>query len=74
MGQVYNSKKREERLKSGSSAPDVFRTALYRYGKAAGTARVVPGLAGSRLAQGLANQRNLAYPVARWLGNLDAFF
>ena len=74
MGQVYNSKKREERLKSGSSAPDVFRTALYRYGKAAGTARVVPGLAGTRLAQGLANQRNLAYPVARWLGNLDAFF
>ena len=74
MGVAYNSGFTGDRGQDkGPSGPEIFRNNLYKFGKFAGTARVVPGIAGTNLGQTLANQRNLAYPVARWIGNFDTF-
>ena len=72
MGQIYKTPS-ASRSRPGKSNPEIFRSNLYKYGKAAGTARVIPGIAGTNFANILASQRNIAYPIARFLGNYDAF-
>ena len=72
MGQIYKTPKASNQ-RPGKSNAEIFRSNLYKYGKVAGTARVVPGIAGTNIANVLATQRNIAYPIARFLGNYDAF-
>ena len=74
MGVIYNSGFTGDRGHDrGPSGPEIFRNNLYKFGKFAGTARVTPGIAGTNFANTINQQRNLAYPVARWLGNFDAY-
>jgi hypothetical protein len=74
MGVVYNSGFTGDRGQGkGPSTAEIFRNNLYKFGKFAGTAKVTPGLAGSSIANTLNRQRNLAYPIARWIGNFDTF-
>ena len=51
----------------------IIRTHLYRFGKTTGTLRSIPGIAGTNFSQTLANARNKAYPIARYIGNYEAF-
>lgn len=58
---------------SGGSRSKVFRTQLYRYGKLAGTAKVMPGIANTGVGRFLGDSRKRAYPLARFIGNAEAF-
>lgn len=71
----YESKvpKRQRFHERPRTKSDIFRTNLYKFGKASGTLRSIPGIAGSNFSQTLANARNKAYPIARYLGNFQAF-
>jgi len=76
MGQIYYQSKvplKERNRNSQKTKSEVFRTNLYKFGKSAGTLRSIPGIAGSNFGQTLANSRNKAYPIARFLGNYQAF-
>ena len=74
MGTIYNSGFTGDRGQDrGPTTAEIFRNNLYKFGKFAGTAKVTPGVAGSRLANTINQQRNYAYPIARWLGNFDAY-
>ena len=51
MGQIYKTPKASNQ-RPGKTNAEIFRSNLYKYGKAAGTARVVPGIAGTNIANG----------------------
>lgn len=76
MGNIYYESKvtqRERNKNASRTNSEIFRTNLYKFGKSAGTLRSIPGIAGSNFGQQLANARNKAYPIARFLGNYQAF-
>ena len=57
---------------AGGTRSQVFRTQLYSYGKLAGTAKVLPGIANTSVGRFLGDSRKKAYPLARGLGNIEA--
>jgi len=74
MGQYYTSKvPLKQRNENTAGRSEILRKQLYKFGKTAGTARSIPGIAGSNFGQRLANARNQAYPIARFLGNYQTF-
>jgi len=50
----------------------VFRNALYTYGKRAGTLKVIPGVRNTSVGNFLQNSRRKVYPMARFLGDIQA--
>lgn len=55
-----------------SSRTQVFRNALYTYGKKAGTIKVLPGVKNTGVGQYLTNSRRKVYPLARAIGTFEA--
>ena len=65
------TKKRPEKS-TGSSRSQVFRNALYTYGKRAGTIKVLPGVKNTGAGQFLSNSRRKVYPLARGIGSVSS--
>ena len=76
MGVIYQTPKvplNEQTSQREKTTAGIIRTHLYRFGKSTGTLRSIPGIAGTNFSQSLANARNKAYPIARYIGNYEAF-
>lgn len=76
MGYIYQTPKvplKQQTSQTQKTKAGILRTNLYRFGKTSGTLRSIPGIAGTNFSQSLANARNKAYPIARYIGNYEAF-
>ena len=69
---LANITKKPPPKSSGGTRTQVFRTQLYRYGKLAGTAKVMPGISNTSVGRFLGDSRKRAYPLARAIGNVEA--
>lgn len=67
-----NITKKRPPKSTGSSRSQVFRTALYTYGKRSGTIKVLPGVKNTGAGQFLSNSRRKVYPLARAIGTVEA--
>ena len=67
-----NITKKRPPKSTGGSRSQVFRTALYTYGKRSGTIKVLPGVKNTGAGQFLSNSRRKVYPLARALGTFEA--
>lgn len=72
MAFLPNITKAKPPKKSGGSKSQVFRNALYSYGKRAGTLKVLPGVKNTSVGMFMQNSRRRAYPIARALGTFSA--
>ena len=69
---LANITKKKPPKQSGGSRSQVFRSALYTYGKRAGTIKVLPGVKNTGAGQFLSNSRRKVYPLARGIGSVNA--